>query len=30
MNENDIEDIERNVFTLEEWFIKEKQLTFAL
>jgi hypothetical protein len=30
LNENDIEDIERNVFTLEEWFIKEKQLTFAL
>jgi hypothetical protein len=30
LNENDIKDIEHNVFTLEEWFIKEKQLTFAL
>jgi hypothetical protein len=30
LNENDIKDIEHNVFTLEEWFIKEKMITFAL
>lgn len=30
LNENDIKEIERNVFTLDEWFIKEKVITFAL
>ena len=30
LKENDIEDIKHNIFILEEWFIKEKQLTFAL
>lgn len=30
LNENDINDIECNVFTLEEWFNKEKRVTFAL
>ena len=30
LNEGDINDIERNVFTLEEWFNNTKQLTFAL
>ena len=30
LNEGDINDIEHNIFTLEEWFIKEKQITFAL
>jgi hypothetical protein len=30
LDKNDIKNIESNIFTLEEWFIKEKQLTFAL
>lgn len=30
LNEDDITNIEHNIFTLEEWFIKEKQTTFAL
>jgi hypothetical protein len=28
--EHHINDVEHNVFTLEEWFIKEKQITFIL
>lgn len=30
LTEPDINDIEHNIFTLEEWFSKNKQLTFAL
>jgi hypothetical protein len=30
LNEGDINDIEHNVFTLEEWFNKRKEITFAL
>ena len=30
LTEQDINDIEYNIFTLEEWFSKNKQLTFAL
>lgn len=30
LNEGDINDIECNVFTLEEWFNNRKELTFAL
>ena len=30
LTEQDINDIEHNIFTLEEWFSKNKQLTFAL
>jgi hypothetical protein len=30
LNESDINDIERNILTLEEWFNQEKVLTFAL
>jgi len=30
LNEGDINDIEHNVFTLEEWFSKRKEITFAL
>lgn len=30
LNENDINEIENNIFTLEEWFNKEKRVTFAL
>jgi hypothetical protein len=30
LNEGDINDIEHNVFTLEEWFNKRKKITFAL
>ena len=30
LTEQDINDIEYNIFTLEEWFTKNKQLTFAL
>jgi hypothetical protein len=30
LNENDIKNMKDNVFTLEEWFIKEKKITFAL
>lgn len=30
LNENDINEIENNIFTLEEWFNKEKKITFAL
>ena len=30
LNENDINEIENNIFTLEEWFNKVKKITFAL
>jgi hypothetical protein len=30
LNENDINEMENNIFTLEEWFNKEKRVTFAL
>jgi len=30
LNESDINDIEYNIFTLEEWFNKYKQLTLTL
>ena len=30
LNENDINEMENNIFTLEEWFNKEKRITFAL
>jgi hypothetical protein len=30
LNEGDINDIEHNIFTLEEWFNKRKEITFAL
>jgi len=30
LNEKDIREIKNNIFTLEEWFVKEKMITFAL
>jgi hypothetical protein len=30
LNKNDIKGIKNNIFTLEEWFNKEKMITFAL
>jgi hypothetical protein len=30
LNEEDINNIERNILTLEEWFNQEKEITFAL
>lgn len=30
LNEDDIKNMKKNVFTLEEWFNKEKRVTFAL
>ncbi len=30
LNEKDIREIKNNIFTLEEWFVKEKMITFDL
>ena len=30
LNENDIKEMKKNIFTLEEWFNTEKKITFAL
>jgi hypothetical protein len=30
LNEKDIREIKNNIFTLEEWFVKEKMITFTL